>query len=329
MKIFTQVSAISIFCFLCSTLQAQQLSSWNDVASKAAITKFVEKISTVGSSDFIKPEDRIAVFDNDGTLWAEQPVYFQLYFVADRIKALAAQHPEWKQKEPFASVLKGDMQSALAGGENAILEMVMVTHSGMSTDEFEMIVKEWISTAKHPKTGKLFTEMVYQPMLEVLTYLRANNFKTFIVSGGGIEFIRPWAQHVYGIPPEQVIGSSIKTKFEFKEGKALLLRLPELDFIDDKEGKPVGINRHIGSRPIAAFGNSDGDLEMLQWTSSGAGPHLCIIVHHTDSEREWSYDRKSHIGKLNKVLDEAKARGWTVVDMKSDWKNVFPNKSKG
>lgn len=306
---------------------ADPLPSWNDGAAKKSIIEFVSEITTKGAPDFVPVAERIAVFDNDGTLWAEQPMYFQLFFVADRIKTLAPQHPEWKQQEPFASVLKGDMRAAVAGGDRAIIEMVMATHSGMSTEEFKKIVNDWISTAKHPKTGKLFTEMVYQPMLEVLTYLRANGFKTFIVSGGGIEFMRPWAEQVYGIPPEQVIGSSIKTKFEIKDGKARLVRLPELDFIDDKEGKPVGIDRHIGRRPIAAFGNSDGDLEMLQFTASEIGPRICVFVHHTDSKREWAYDRDSHIGKLDQGLDEARAKGWTVVDMKSDWKSVFPNKS--
>jgi hypothetical protein len=251
-------------------------------------------------------------------------MYFQLFFALDRVKALAPQHPEWKNQEPFASLLQGDVKQALAGGEKAILEIVMATHAGMTTEQFEQIVRDWIATAKHPKTGKLYTDMVYQPMLEILTHLRSNDFKTFIVSGGGIEFMRPWTEKVYGIPPEQVIGSSIKTRFELRDGKPVLVRLPEINFIDDKAGKPVGINSHIGRRPVAAFGNSDGDLQMLQWTTAGPGMRFGLIVHHTDSEREWAYDRKSHIGRLDKALDEAGAKGWTVVDMKKDWEVVFP-----
>jgi phosphoglycolate phosphatase-like HAD superfamily hydrolase len=274
--------------------------------------------------DFVPPAERIATFDNDGTLWAEQPVYFQLLFALDRVKALAPQHPEWKEKEPFASLLKGDLESALAGGERSILEIIMATHAGMTTEEFEKIVKDWIATAKHPTTKRPYTEMVYQPMLEVLAYLRANGFRTFIVSGGGIEFMRPWAEAVYGIPPEQIVGSSIKTKFELRDGKPVLVRLPELNFIDDKDGKPVGINAHIGRRPIAAFGNSDGDLQMLQWTTAGPGPRFALYVHHTDAEREWAYDRESSIGRLDKGLDEAQAKGWIVADMKQDWKVIFP-----
>ena len=303
--------------------QTDPLPSWNDTAPKQAIIAFVEKVTKQGSSDFVPPAERIATFDNDGCLWAEQPMYFQAFFIFDRIKALAPQHPQWKDKEPFASVLKGDVKAALSGGEKALLEMAMATHAGMTTEEFEKIVTEWLATAKHPKTGKPYTEMVYQPMVELLAYLRAHGFKTFIVSGGGIEFMRPWTEKVYGIPPEQVIGSSIKTKFEMRDGKPVLVRLPEIDFIDDKAGKPVGINSHIGRRPIAAFGNSDGDLQMLQWTAAGSGPRFCLYVHHTDAAREWAYDRESHIGKLDKGLDEAKAKGWTVVSMKDDWKRVF------
>ena len=251
-------------------------------------------------------------------------MYFQAFFIFDRIKTLAPQHPEWKDKEPYASVLKGDLEVALAGGEHALLEMIMATHSGMTTEEFTQIVKDWPVQAKHPKTGRAFTEMVFQPMLELLAYLRANDFKTFIVSGGGVEFMRPWVETVYGIPPEQIIGSSIKTEFEMQDGRPVLMRLPELNSIDDKAGKPVGINQHIGHRPLAAFGNSDGDLQMLQWTAAGEGPRFCLYVHHNDAEREWAYDRKSHIGRLDKGLDEAKARGWTVVSMKDDWRRIFP-----
>ena len=285
---------------------------------------FVEKVTTPGTPDFVPPPERIAVFDNDGTLWSEQPMYFQLFFALERVKALAPQHPEWKDKEPFASLLKDDAKTALSGGEKAILEIVMATHAGMTTTEFEQIVKDWIATARHPKTGKPYTEMVYQPMLELLAYLRANGFKTFIVSGGGIEFMRPWTEAVYGIPPEQVVGSSIKTTFEMREGGPVLVRLPEIDFIDDKAGKPVGIHSHIGRRPIAAFGNSDGDLQMIQWTSAGEGLRYGLLVHHTDAEREWAYDRDSHIGRLDKALDEAGKRGWTVVDMQHDWNVIYP-----
>jgi hypothetical protein len=303
---------------------ADPLPSWNDSLSKTRIVEFVNAVTDRSRKDYVAPAERVAVFDNDGTLWAEQPMYFQLFFALDRVKALAPQHPEWKTQEPFASLLKGDVSKALAGGEKAIAEIVMATHAGTTTAEFERIVKDWIATAKHPKTGRLYTEMVYQPMLELLAYLRANGFRTYIVSGGGIEFMRPWTEKVYGIPPEQVVGSSIKTKFEMRDGKPVLVRLPELDFIDDKEGKPVGINAHIGRRPIAAFGNSDGDLQMLQWTTAGKGARFALYVHHTDAEREWAYDRSSHIGRLDKGLDEAKAKGWTVVDMKADWKVVFP-----
>lgn len=299
------------------------LPSWNDTAPKKAIVDFVEKVTKEGSSEFVPPSERIATFDNDGTLWVEQPLYFQLLFALDRVKVLAPKHPEWKTKEPFASLLKGDVKAALAGGEPAIGKIIMVTHSGMTTDEFHKIVGDWIATAKHPITKRPLLEMVYQPMVELLGYLRANGFKTFIVSGGGIEFMRPWTEKVYGIPPEQVVGSSVQTKFEMQDGKPVLMRLPEINFIDDKTGKPVGINSHIGRRPIAAFGNSDGDLQMLQWTAGGSGPRFCLYVHHTDAEREWAYDRKSHIGQLDKGLDEAAAKGWTVVSMKDDWKTIF------
>jgi len=251
-------------------------------------------------------------------------MYFQLAFALDRVKALAPQHPEWKGKEPFASLLKGDLKAALAGGEPAIFQIVMATHAGMTTEEFEKIVTDWIATAKHPKTGRLYTEMVYQPMLELLAYLKANGFRTYIVSGGGIEFMRRWTERVYGIPPEQVVGSSGKMKFELRDGKPVLVKLPEIQFVDDKAGKPVGIQTHIGRRPILAFGNSDGDLQMLQWTAGGSGARFMALVHHTDAQREWAYDRQSSIGRLDKALDEAKGKGWTVVDMKRDWKVIFP-----
>jgi len=285
-------------------------------------------VTTSASPDFVPPAERIATFDNDGCLWAEQPMYFQLLFALDRVKAIAPQHPEWREKEPFASLLKGDVKAALAGGEHAMLEIVTATHAGMTTEEFEQVVKDWGDTARHPTTMRPYTEMVYQPMLEVLAYLRANGFKTFIVSGGGIEFMRPWVERVYGVPPEQVVGSSIKTKFDMRDGKPVLVRLPELNFIDDKDGKPIGINTHIGRRPVAAFGNSDGDLQMLQWTTAGQGPRFALYVHHTDAEREWAYDRNSSIGRLDKGLDEALAKGWTVVDMKKDWKLIYPPAKK-
>lgn len=303
---------------------ADALPSWNDGKAKQSIVTFVEKVTKSGSPDFVPVAERIATFDNDGCLWAEQPMYFQAFFVFDRIKALAPKHPEWKTKEPFASVLKGDVKSAFAGGEHALLEMVMATHAGLTTEEFEKAVTDWLATAKHPKTGRPFTEMVYQPMLELLAYLRANGFKTFIVSGGGIEFMRPWTERVYGIPPEQVVGSSGGLKYELREGKPVLIKLPTVVLNDDKDGKPVGIQRHIGRRPVMAFGNSDGDFQMLQYTAAGSGPRFCLYVHHTDAEREWAYDRRSHIGKLDKGLDEAKAKDWTIVSMKDDWKTIYP-----
>ncbi len=300
------------------------LPSWNEGAAKLAIIQFVERVTLEGSADFVPPRDRIATFDNDGTLWAEQPIYVQLAFAIDRVKALAPQPPQWKTTEPFASLLAGDVKRALAGGEKGLLEIVTATHTGMTTEEFSKTVSDWIATAKHPKTGKLYTEMAYQPMLELLAYLRASGFKTFIVSGGGIEFMRPWTERVYGIPPEQVVGSSGKLKFEMQGGEPVLVKLPGIDLIDDKEGKPVGIQQHIGRRPIAAFGNSDGDLQMLEWTTAGSGARFGLIVHHTDAEREWAYDRTSHVGKLDKALDEAKAKGWTIVNMKDDWNTIFP-----
>ncbi|HTR79700.1 MAG TPA: HAD family hydrolase [Gemmatimonadaceae bacterium] len=300
------------------------LPSWNDGPAKRSIVTFVEKVTTPGSPDFVPVPKRIATFDNDGTLWCEKPMPVQLYFALDRVKALAPQHPEWKTQEPFASVLRGDLKTAAAGGDRAILDLMMATHTGNTTEEFERIVKDWIATARHPKTGKLYTEMVYQPMLEVLAYLRANGFKTFIVSGGGIEFMRPWAERVYGIPPEQVIGSSVKTQFEIRDGQPVLVRLPDLSFNDDKAGKPVAINQHVGRRPVMAFGNSDGDLQMLQWTAAGPGARFCLYVHHDDAGREYAYDRQDALAKLDHGLDEAAAKGWTVVSMKSDWRQVFP-----
>jgi phosphoserine phosphatase len=304
------------------------LPSWNDGKTKQSIVAFVEQVTTPGSREFVPPAERIATFDNDGTLWAEKPMYFQLLFALERVNELAPQHPEWKDQEPFASLLKGDLKTALAGGDKALLEIVMATHAGMTTAEFEKIVEDWLAPARHPTTKRPYTEMVYQPMLELLAYLRANEFKTFIVSGGGIEFMRPWSEAIYGVPPEQVVGSSVKTKFEMRDDGPVLVRLPEVSFIDDKEGKPVGINSHIGRRPIAAFGNSDGDLQMLQWTTGGQGARFGLLVHHTDAEREWAYDKDSAVGRLDEALVDAEAKGWTVVDMKQDWKAVYPPERK-
>ena len=300
------------------------LPSWNGGPAKESIVSFVETVTDPKNPSYVEPQERIAVFDNDGTLWAEQPVYFQLAFVKDRIKELAPQHPEWKTEQPFKAVLEGDKETLAESGYEGLMELLMATHSGMTNAEFQDTVTQWLATAKHPRFKRPYTEVIYQPMLELLSYLRANGFKTYIVSGGGIEFMRPWTEQVYGIPPEQVVGSSIKTKFEIKDGKPVIMREAEIDFIDDKEGKPVGINSHIGRRPIAAFGNSDGDLQMLQWTEAGEGSRFMLLVHHTDDKREWAYDRASHIGKLDKALDQAQHNGWTVVDMKEDWNRIFP-----
>jgi hypothetical protein len=335
-------AAFLTLCAGCATAQpaGNPLPSWNDGPAKQAIVTFVEKVTEEGGPDYVRPAERIAVFDNDGTLWCEQPMYVQLSFALDRVQALAPQHPEWKDQEPFKSILAGDVETALAGGEKAIGEILAATHAGMTTAEFEAIVRNWITTAKHPKTGKLYVEMVYQPQLELLAYLRANGFKTYIVSGGGIEFMRPWTERVYGIPPEQVVGSSIKTKFEFRDGQPVLMRLPKLNFIDDKAGKPVGINAHIGRRPILAFGNSDGDRQMLEWTTlsepgrghrraARVGPRLGMLVLHDDAKREYAYGPAdglpaSKIGTFTQSLyDEANERGWIVVSMKDDWKQVF------
>jgi hypothetical protein len=306
------------------------LPSWNNGVVKQSIIEFVTRVTKEGSRDFVPVHDRIATFDNDGTLWVEHPFYTQLAFVIDRIKVLAPAHPEWKHKEPFRSVLSGDLKAVAASGQRGIAEMLAVTHSGMTTDEFEKTVSHWIASAKHPRFHRRYTELVYQPMLELLAYLRANDFKTFIVSGGGIEFMRPWTDDVYGVPPDEVIGSSVKLKYENRNGKPVLVKLAELDFIDDKAGKPAGIEKFIGQRPIAAFGNSDGDLEMLQWTTVGNGrPSLGLIVHHTDAEREYAYDRNTRVGTLNKALDEAGKRGWLVADMKRDWKVIFPFQLRG
>jgi phosphoserine phosphatase len=307
-----------------SAALADPLPSWNAGASRDAILDFVARSTTPGGADFVPPAERIAVFDNDGTLWSEQPVYFQLAFAIDRVKALAPEHPEWKTTQPFQAVLEGDMKTLAASGEHGIVELVMASHAGMTTDEFAAIVRDWLAKARHPRFDRPYTEMVFQPMLELLDHLRENGFSIWIVSGGGVEFMRVFAEEVYGVPPQQVVGSSIVTEYELRDGKAVLVRQPKLDFIDDKTGKPIGIHKFIGRRPIAAFGNSDGDLQMLQWTTRGRAPSFGLIVHHTDAEREWAYDRKSSIGHLDAALDEATERGWTVVDMKRDWKRVYP-----
>jgi phosphoglycolate phosphatase-like HAD superfamily hydrolase len=305
------------------TQAVDPLPSWDDAASKRAIVEFVGKVTRQGGPDFVAPAERVAVFDNDGTLWSEHPMYVQLAFALDRVKAMAPLHPEWKDKQPFKAVLEGDMKTLAESGERGLLELVMATHAGMTSDEFEKIVSDWLATARHPRFNRPYTELVYQPMVELLAYLRASGFKTFIVSGGGVDFMRPWTERVYGVPPEQVVGSSAKTKFEMRNGRPILFRLPEVNFIDDKAGKPVGINEHIGRRPIAAFGNSDGDLEMLQWTTMSGGVRFGLIVHHTDAEREYAYDRQTPFGRLDKALDAAAINNWTVVDMKRDWKRIF------
>ncbi|NTS33412.1 haloacid dehalogenase-like hydrolase [Phyllobacterium sp. BT25] len=300
------------------------LSSWSDGDAKARIIDFVKAVTTEENADFVDLDNRIAVFDNDGTLWGEQPMYVQLAFVLDRVKALVPEHPEWQTTEPFKSVLSGDLNGVAASGERGLVELVAATHAGMTSEEFSKIVADWIAKARHPKLDKPYTSLIFQPMLEVIDYLKQNGFKVFIVSGGGIEFMRPWTDKVYGIPAENVIGSSIKTKYEVRDGKPVIIRLPEIDFIDDKAGKPVGINRFIGRQPIAAFGNSDGDFEMLEWTTSGSGRRLGLLVHHDDGEREYAYDRKSHFGRLDRGLDEGPKRGWTIASMKTDWKSIYP-----
>jgi phosphoglycolate phosphatase-like HAD superfamily hydrolase len=304
--------------------QSDPLPSWNDGGAKARIVGFVQAVTDKSSKDFVPPADRIAVFDNDGTLWSEQPAYFQLLFAIDRVRALAPKHPEWKTKQPFKEVLEGDMKALAASGEKGLAELVMATHTGNTTDEFAQIVRDWLGTARHPKFKRPYTDLVYQPMLELLAYLRANGFQTWIVSGGGIEFVRVFSEERYGVPPQQVVGSSVKTKYEVRNGKPAIVRLPQIDFIDDKAGKPVGIHKFIGKRPIAAFGNSDGDFEMLEWITFAPGARLGLIVHHDDASREFAYDRKSHVGRLDRGLDEGPKRGWTIVSMKNDWRTIYP-----
>jgi len=318
------------FMIACAPIQKEEaetsdpLPSWNEGETKSSIIKFVSEVTDPGSAHFIEVADRIATFDNDGNLWSEQPAYFQLFFAMDRVKLLAAQHPEWKTQQPFKAVLEDDLKTLASFGEHGIIELVMATHANITTEEFESVVKQWLVAAKHPRFKRPYTQLVYQPMLELLEYLRSKDFKTFIVSGGGIEFMRPWVEEVYGIPRDQVVGSSIKTEFTYQDGQPVIMRLPELDFIDDKADKPVGIHRFIGRKPVFASGNSDGDLQMLQWTASGDGLRFMLYLHHTDSEREWAYDRESHIGRLDKGLDEASEKGWTVIDMKEDWKLIYP-----
>jgi phosphoserine phosphatase len=324
--VLSGIAAITLVGLSGETVRAQTdpLPSWNDGAVKTSITDFVARTTAQGGAEYVPPAERIATFDNDGTLWSEQPVYFQAAFAFDRVRAMAAQKPEWKTQQPFKSVLDGDMKALAASGEKGLLQIVAASHTGMTVEEFHKTVLDWIASARHPRFNRPYTELVYQPMLELLAYLRANGFKTFIVSGGGIEFMRPWVERVYGIPPEQVVGSSGVTKFQTgKDGKPSLLKEAKVEFIDDGPGKPVGINRFIGRRPVFAFGNSDGDHQMLQWTAAGSGARFMGIVHHTDADREWAYDRKSHVGKLDKALDEGTAKGWTIVDMKRDWRKVF------
>jgi len=320
---------VALLLFPIAAFATDPLPSWNDGPAKQSIVTFVEKVTKPGSPDFVPIPERIATFDNDGTLWCEVPLPVQLFFVIDRVKALAPQHPEWKTTEPFASLLKGDAKGVAAGGERGLVELIMATHTGMTTVEFEQIVNDWIATARNPKSGKLFTEMTFQPMLELLAYLRANGFKTYIVSGGGIEFMRPWAERVYGIPPEQVVGSSVKTKFEMRDGKPVLVRLAELNFNDNNGGKAVGINEHIGRRPVAAFGNSTGDKEMLQYTQGGSGARFELLVLHDDAARETAYGPARGLPNVPLVhftaeLDEyAKQNGWIVVSTKNDWKHIY------
>ncbi|KAA6474628.1 haloacid dehalogenase-like hydrolase [Agrobacterium sp. ICMP 7243] len=301
----------------------EALSSWNDTPAKTRIVDFVKATTTEGGEGYVAPEDRIAVFDNDGTLWSEQPIYFQFAFMLDRVKTLAPQHPEWKAKEPFKSILAGDPVGVMKSGERGIVDLAVTTHAGMTTDQFSKIVADWFASARHPKTGKPYDEMTFVPMRELLDYLRSNGFKTYIVSGGGVEFMRPMTEKMYGIPPEQVVGSTITTEYAIVGDVPVLKRLPKIDFVDDGKGKPAGINKFIGRKPIFVAGNSDGDYEMLRWVTAAKGPGFAMIVHHTDADREVAYDRKSAIGKLDKALDEAERRNWLVVDMKTDWKKIF------
>lgn len=325
--ILTGVAALTILsCTPQNTalVMTDPLPSWNDGATKDSIIDFVRQVTDPAGENYVEIQDRIAVFDNDGNLWSEKPAYFQLFFAIDRVKILAPEHPEWETEQPFKSILENDLETFYSFGEHGILEVVMATHAGNTAEEFEKDVKEWLSKARHPRFERPFTDLVYQPMLELIGYLQANDFKTFIVSGGGIEFMRPWVEEVYHIPRDQVIGSSIKAKFVIEDGNPVIVRLPEIDFIDDKEGKPVGIHRFIGRKPLFCSGNSDGDLAMMQYTASGEGKRFMLYLHHTDPDREWAYDRSSSVGRLDKGLDEAREKGWTVINMKDDWKVVYP-----
>jgi phosphoglycolate phosphatase-like HAD superfamily hydrolase len=323
-----QLATLCLLSLACGTRPAAApqgaLPSWSEGPAKQAIMAFVDRVTSEGGPDFVPAAERIATFDNDGTLWSEQPIYFQLAFALDRVKALAPQHPEWKTTQPFKAVLEGDSKTLATMGEKGLVELLAATHAGMTTEEFTRVVSDWVATARHPRFNRPYTDLAYQPMLELLAYLRANGFKTFIVSGGGIEFMRPWAEKVYGIPPEQVVGSSGVTRFQLEsDGRPVLIKEPKVEFVDDGPGKPVGINRFIGRRPILAFGNSDGDQQMLEWTAAGGAPRFVGLVHHTDADREWAYDRESHVGRLDKALQEAAEKQWTVVDMKRDWKVVY------
>ncbi|PPD42955.1 MAG: haloacid dehalogenase [Methylocystis sp.] len=324
MNLLCRIAFVAL-CFIRPAFAEDALPSWNDGPAKQAIVAFVARVTKAGGPDYVKPEERIAVFDNDGTLWAEWPLYTQAFFALDRVKEMAPQHPEWRKKQPFKAALAGDLKTLAAAGEKGFAEIVAATHAGDTPDEFRATAARWLVTAESPKFKRHYDELVYQPMLELLAYLRANGFKTYIVSGGGVEFIRAIPEGVYGVPPEQIIGSSIVTRFEVVDGKPQLRREGKLFFLDDKAGKPIAINQYIGRRPIAAFGNSDGDFEMLQWTTAGAGPRFGLIVHHDDEAREAAYDRKSAVGRLDRGLDEAGKRGWALVSMKNDWKTIFPS----
>lgn len=316
--------AMLALLFLANLVQAQTpLPSWNDGPSRQAIVEFVAAVTQEDGADYVAPADRIAVFDNDGTLWSEQPLYFQLIFALDQIKVMAPKHPEWSQEQPYKAAIEGDRQALAASGTEGLLKIVGVTHTNMTTQAFSDEVKQWVKTAQHPRFKQPYTSLTYAPMRELLDYLRGNGFKTYIVSGGEVEFMRAWAQDVYGIPPEQVIGTTFVTEFQMQDGKPVLMRTPKLDYNDDGPGKPVSINKFIGRQPIFAFGNSDGDLQMLQWTMAGPGKRFAGLVHHTDAKREWAYDRESKIGKLDKALDEANSKGWVVVDMAREWKRVY------
>lgn len=307
-----------------SILTKTNLDSWTNGKTKDAIQAFVQKTTDPNSPDFVPEKSRIAVFDNDGTLWGEQPFYFQLAYAIDYVKKESTNHPEWSKDPILKAAIDGDLKGILAGGEKGLIELVMKSHTGMTEDEFAGNVSSWLESAKHPETGKAYQQMVYQPMLEFLEYLRENGYKTFIVSGGGIDFLRVFAEEVYGIPPYQVVGSSIKSVYEEKDGKMAIVKTPELNFIDDKAGKPIGIHHHIGMKPIIAVGNSDGDFQMLEYTTGFDGPRLGILLHHTDSAREYAYDSLSHIGQLKRGLVEGPSRGWLVIDIAKDWAKVYP-----